>query len=125
MEQLVNMDPAAKITCALDNDRKLPQKEKGIPAADWLRSKSYRNSTCPWLYPTFEENDRKWSAVTSTTCKLRGLRETARQLFATANRLKTGYDSAILTLNRLKTLSGITVPRTFAKELLRAVELAL
>ncbi|WP_332834606.1 hypothetical protein [Escherichia coli] len=86
--------------------------------------KSYRNSTMSAASIQLLKDDPQMECSDFNDLhKLRGLRETARQLFATANRLKTGTDLLSLTLNRLKTIKRDN-RRTFAKELLRAVDIA-
>ncbi|EHB7583716.1 origin of replication binding family protein [Escherichia coli] len=124
VEQLVNMYPAAKITCALDNDRKSATEGKGntgLRTGYEILSK-FNDVRC--VYPTFEDDPQMECSDFNDLHKLRGLRETARQLFATANRLKTGTDLLSLTLNRLKTIKRDN-RRTFAKELLRAVDIGM
>ncbi|UGG04022.1 hypothetical protein LQQ69_26510 (plasmid) [Escherichia coli] len=56
MEQLVNMYPAAKITCALDNDRKSATEGKGntgLRTGYEILSK-FNDVRC--VYPTFEDD---------------------------------------------------------------------
>ncbi len=81
-----------------------PQKEKGntgLRTGYEILSK-FNDVRC--VYPTFEDDPQMECSDFNDLHKLRGLRETARQLFATANRLKTGTDLLSLTLNRLKTI---------------------
>ncbi|WP_227522413.1 hypothetical protein [Klebsiella pneumoniae] len=68
VEQLVNMYPAAKITCALDNDRKSSAEGKGkqpayVPASTFSQNLAASNAFIPPL-----KTIPSWSAATSTTC---------------------------------------------------------
>ncbi|MEK1831383.1 hypothetical protein AAAC51_27845 [Priestia megaterium] len=82
VEQLVNMYPAAKITCALDNDRKSSAEGKGNTGLRTGFDILAKFSGIKCVYPTFED-DPQLSAATSTTCTdYVDSAETCRQLFA-------------------------------------------
>ncbi|MDV1811062.1 plasmid replication protein, CyRepA1 family [Enterobacter hormaechei] len=124
VEQLVNVYPAAKITCALDNDRKSSAEGKGntgLRTGFEILSK-FHGIKC--VYPTFEDDPQLECSDFNDLHKLRGLRETSRQLFAKSNRLNASTDLLTLTLNKLKTLKRDN-RRTFAKELLNAVDIGM
>ncbi|GHC81077.1 hypothetical protein [Limoniibacter endophyticus] len=76
------------------------------------------------VYPTFEDDPQLECSDFNDLHRLRGLRETCRQLFAKGNRLSNSTDLLSLTLNKLKTAKRDN-RRTFAKELLNAVDIGM
>ncbi|HBX8014070.1 TPA: origin of replication binding family protein [Klebsiella pneumoniae] len=124
VEQLVNMYPAAKITCALDNDRKSSAEGKGNTGLRTGFDILAKFSGIKCVYPTFEDDPQLECSDFNDLHRLRGLRETCRQLFAKGNRLSNSTDLLSLTLNKLKTAKRDN-RRTFAKELLNAVDIGM
>ncbi|AXZ45999.1 origin of replication binding family protein (plasmid) [Citrobacter freundii] len=124
VEQLVNLYPAAKITCTLDNDRKSSAEGKGNTGLRTGYEIIAKFNGIKCVYPIFEDDPQLECSDFNDLHKLRGLRETTRQLFGKANRLSTSTDLLTLTLNKLKTIKRDN-RRTFAKELLQAVDIGM
>ncbi|HBY0065691.1 TPA: origin of replication binding family protein, partial [Klebsiella pneumoniae] len=122
VEQLVNMYPAAKITCALDNDRKSSAEGKGNTGLRTGYDIMEKFSGVKCVYPTFEDDPEQECSDFNDLHSLRGLKEVARQL--TRNNLSRATDLLSITLNKLRTLPRLN-RRTFAKELLRAVDIGM
>ncbi|EBK3072106.1 origin of replication binding family protein [Salmonella enterica] len=124
VEQLVNLYPAAKITCTLDNDRLKESEGKGNTGLRTGYEIITKFSGIKCVYPTFEDDPQLECNDFNDLHKLRGLRETARQLFSRENRLSTSTDLLTLTLKKLKTIKRDN-RRVFAKELLHAVDIGM
>lgn len=122
VEQLVNLFPAAKITCLLDNDRKsvaLGKGNTGLRTGFEIMEK-FPGVRC--VYPIFEDDPELECSDFNDLHKLRGLKETARQI--SKNTLSSCSDLLSLTMNKLKTIPQVN-RRTFAKELMRAVDIGM
>jgi putative DNA primase/helicase len=122
VEQLVNCYPAAKITCALDNDRKSAAEEKGNTGLRVGYDVLEKFPSVKCVYPTFEDDPEMKCSDFNDLHTLRGLKEVAKQL--SRNVLARRKDLLSITLNKLKTLPRIN-RRKFAKELLQAVDVGM
>lgn len=122
VEQVANIYPAAKITCALDNDRKSVAKGEGNTGLRTGYEIMAKFPAVKCVYPSFEDDPELSCSDFNDLHSLRGLKEVARQL--SSNRLCRSTDLLSLTLNKLRT-AKINNRRTFAKELLRAVDVGM
>lgn len=122
VEQLVNLYPAAKITCTLDNDRLKESEGKGNTGLRTGYDIITKFNGIKCVYPTFEDDPQMKCSDFNDLHSLRGLKEVARQL--KKNQLSNDANLLSLTLNKLRTLP-LQNRRMFAKELLRAVDLGM
>ncbi|HHA2249958.1 TPA: plasmid replication protein, CyRepA1 family [Enterobacter ludwigii] len=122
VEQLVNCWPGINITCALDNDRKSSAEGKGNTGLRTGYEIMEKFSGVKCVYPTFEDDPELECSDFNDLHSLRGLKEVARQL--KKNHLTRETDLLSITLNKLRTLPRQN-RRTFAKELLRAVDIGM
>ncbi len=122
VEQLVNCWPGINITCALDNDRHSAAHEKGNTGLRTGYEIMEKFSGVRCVYPEFEDDPDMLCSDFNDLHSLRGLKEVARQL--KKNQLSRATDLLSITLNKLRTLPRQN-RRTFAKELLRAVDIGM